>query len=145
MRLRVHPTKKQARQDLMIRLIKEKPIKTQDELKKYLSEHGFETTQSSLSRDISEVGLVKFNGSYSLPPRQTQGIPSITSMDSACDNIIVVKTLIGMAAAVGITIDNNRLKGVVGTIAGDDTVFIATAKGVRHDEIKASVQKIFRK
>ena len=145
MRLRVQPTKKQARQDFMIRLVKEKSVRTQDELKEILSQHGFEATQSSLSRDISEVGLVKVGGCYSLPPRQMQGSPSITSMESAGDNVIVIKTLIGMAAAVGITIDNNRLKGIVGTIAGDDTVFIATAKGVRHDDIKSSILKIFRK
>jgi len=145
MRLRVHPTKKQARQDLMIRLVKEKEIKTQDELKEILKNHGFDTTQSSLSRDIAEVGLVKVNGYYCLQARQTQGVPSITSLESAGENIIVVKTLVGMAAAVGITIDNNRLRGVVGTIAGDDTVFIATARGGRHDEVKASLQKIFHK
>jgi transcriptional regulator of arginine metabolism len=129
----------------MIRLVKEKAIKTQDELKKLLLEHGFDTTQSSLSRDISEVGLIKINGSYSLPPRQMQGAsPSITSMESAGSNLVVVKTLVGMAAPVGITLDNNKIPGVVGSIAGDDTVFLAIASGVSHESVKKHLQRIFK-
>jgi len=129
----------------MMRLIKEKPVRTQDELKALLNQHGFEVTQSSLSRDITEIGLVKQNGQYALPPRQSgSSLPTLTSMESAGSNLIIIKTLVGMAAPVGITLDNSKVHGVIGTVAGDDTVFVATANGVSHETIKRAIQKIFR-
>lgn len=145
MRLRVTPTKKQSRQDLMLRLVKENKMETQDDLKKSLERYGFEVTQSSLSRDIKELGLVKQHGIYVVPPRGMHGsTPPITTMESAGPNLIVVKTLVGMAAPVGITIDSQKIPSIIGTVAGDDTIFVATAQGVSHDVVKKIIRKLFK-
>ena len=136
MRLRVKPTKKQSRQDLMMRLIKEQKVQTQDGLKNLLRKHGFNVTQSSLSRDIAEVGLVKHGGTYALPPRSmSEGRLSIASIASAGTNLVVVKTLIGM--------DNHKIQNVMGTIAGDDTVFVATSVA-SHEPVKKEIKKLFK-
>jgi len=129
---------------MIIRLIKECRIETQDDLQKHLAKHGFKVTQSSLSRDIADVGLVKQQGAYVLPPRGMQGALTITSIQSAGSSMLVVKTLVGMAAAVGITIDNNKLPHVVGTVAGDDTVFVATSSGSSHETLKRAIGKLFK-
>lgn len=145
MRMRVSPTKKQSRQDLMLRLVKENKMTTQDELKEALERYGFEVTQSSLSRDIKELGLVKQQGVYVVPPRGMHGsTPPITTMESAGPNMIVLKTLVGMAAPVGITLDSQKIQGVVGTVAGDDTVFLATSPSFSHDIIKKQIRKLFK-
>jgi transcriptional regulator of arginine metabolism len=145
MRIRLTPTRKQARQDMILRLIKDKQVKTQDDLAKLLLKYGFETTQSSLSRDISELNLVKQQGCYIIPPRQVgASTPLVTAIDSAGSNLIVVKTLIGMASPVGITIDNQKIPQIIGTVSGDDTVFIATAPGASHEAVKKNVRKLFR-
>ena len=130
---------------MIIRIIKEHNVKTQEELADFLIKYEFDVTQSSLSRDIAEIGLVKQHGYYALPPRQMHGsTPLVTSIDSAGPSLIVVKTLIGMAAPVGITIDNHKIPHVIGSIAGDDTVFLAVAQGSSHDVIKKNIRKLFR-
>jgi transcriptional regulator of arginine metabolism len=130
---------------MIIRIIKENNVRTQDELADFLMKYDFEVTQSSLSRDISEIGLIKQHGYYALPPRQMKGsIPLVTSVDSAGPSLIVVKTLVGMAAPVGITIDNHKIPHVVGSIAGDDTVFLAVSPAASHDIIKKALRKLFK-
>jgi transcriptional regulator of arginine metabolism len=144
MRLRVKPTKKQSRQDMIMRLIKEQRVETQDDLQKLLIRHNFKVTQSSLSRDITELGLVKQHGAYVIPPRGLQGVPTIVSIQSAGSNLLVLKTIVGMAAAVGIMVDNSKLPNVVGTIAGDDTVFLATSHSGSHETLKKAINKLFK-
>lgn len=145
MRSRIKPTKKQSRQDMILRLIKEHQIKTQEDLSKALEEFKFEVTQSSLSRDISELGLVKQHGYYAIPPRHAHGVtPLVTSIDSAGQNLIIVKTLVGMAAPVGINIDSVKIPEVVGSVAGDDTVFVAITPGASHEHVKKAILKIFK-
>lgn len=145
MRLRMKPTKKQARQDIILKLIKEKEVRTQEELTKSLEKFGFKTTQSSLSRDIAELGLTKQHGSYIIPPRGMHGgIPLVTAIDSAGSNMLVVKTLVGMAAPVGITIDSQKNSNIIGTIAGDDTVFVALSNNTTHEIVKKTIFKLFK-
>lgn len=145
MRLRVAPTKKQSRQDVMLKLIKEDQIKTQEGLKKALTAHGFNVTQSSLSRDIKELGLVKQHGAYVIPPRHMHSTtPPITTIDASGTNLLVIKTVVGMAAPVGITIDSHKLPGVIGSVAGDDTVFVALAQGSSIESVKKAIKRLFR-
>jgi len=145
MRLRIKPTKKQSRQDMIIKLIKEHEVATQDDLRSFLAKCGFDVTQSSLSRDISELGLVKQQGSYVLPPRSGQGTaPLVTSVEQSGSNMIVLKTVVGTAAAVGINIDNSKIPGVIGSLAGDDTVFVATATGSNQENIKKAIRRLFK-
>ena len=122
-------------------IIAEKEVNTQSELAKILSNEGYSVTQATVSRDIKELGLVKEKGRvlnyrYALP----SAVYSFNSQDkvvvllksyilsvvSAC-NLIVIKTLEGHASACGMAIDKLEIEGVLGSVAGDDTVLIVAS------------------
>lgn len=125
------------RQNQILTLIANEPIATQDELILKLREHGYEVTQATISRDIKELKLVKqigFNGKsiYSAGIRESDGYPNnvdsifpsaIISTDYAM-NTCVIRTHAGMAGAVCAAVDNMNWDGILGTIAGDDTIFV---------------------
>ena len=128
------------RHSAILSLIKEKSVETQQELTALLSELGFEVTQATVSRDIKELRLVKKlnnDGRYVYAPHteeSSSGISdkmtlilnkSITNVDYAL-NTIVVKTLTGMAKGAASVLDAMQLPDVLGTIAGDDTIFMVT-------------------
>lgn len=129
---------KTRRQAVILDLINEYPIETQEELMTHLKENGFKVTQATVSRDIKELRLLKSlsaDGRYRYTsfkgnPEDAQGglnsffNNSVLSVKQA-QNLIVIRTLSGMAQAVCATLDNSELVGMVGTIAGDDTIFIA--------------------
>ena len=113
-------------------------METQDELLTRLREEGFKATQATISRDIKDLRLVKTLGSdgkyrYVSASRSSTDIrtnfsnlfsTSVNSIDVA-QNLVVIKTLSGMAQAVCAALDSADYPSVVGTIAGDDTIFIA--------------------
>ena len=129
------------RREFIIQLIEEREISKQDELVKLLAENGFNATQATISRDINELGLVKTPGEkvkskYSLPEKKEnlhvtdeQAITLlrtfILSIENA-QNLVVIKTLTGNGSACGMVIDKIKPEGVVGSIAGDDTLLIVT-------------------
>ena len=129
---------KSGRHEKILAIISEYPIETQDELLKKLMESGYKATQATISRDIKELRLVKTlssDGRYRYAAASAGGNDirsnfagifsgSVLSIDSA-QNIVVVKTLSGMAQAVCAALDSMDNTVVVGTIAGDDTIFIA--------------------
>jgi len=91
-----------------------------------LRKNGFDVTQASVSRDLEELGVLKEQGVYRPPsqiPRRTAFGP--VSFHPAGENLIVAKCGSGLASALAVRLDATRLNGIVGTIAGDDTVFIA--------------------
>ena len=125
------------RQEAILELIKEEPISTQDELISKLRDKSFEVTQATISRDIKELKLVKKIGAngksaYAVseaaaerlaPKYNAIFIESILSADYAL-NTCVVKTHTGMANAACAALDAAANDSVVGTIAGDDTIFV---------------------
>ncbi len=130
---------KKERQRLILKIISENPIGLQEEIQKKLMEHGLKVTQATISRDIKELALVKAmdrNGQYRyyLPAhlRDNNGSAeelfinilrqSMVSVDNAM-NTVVIKTHIGMAQAVCAKLDRANYIGLVGTLAGDDTIF----------------------
>ena len=129
---------KSRRHAKILDIIAEYPIETQDELLTRLKDEGFKATQATISRDIKDLRLVKTLGSdgkyrYVSAAKNSTDIrsnfsslfaSSVNSIDFA-QNIVVIKTLSGMAQAVCAALDSNDYKAVVGTIAGDDTIFIA--------------------
>ena len=145
-------TAKNDRQEMIIKLVKEHEISTQDELTSLMKKNGFAVTQATCSRDIKELGIIKVtlpNGvsKYAVLDRTGDIAPgrllnvfanSLISCKSAM-NMVVIKTLPGMAQAAASALDSMHLQDVVGTIAGDDTVFCA-ASGI--DEAKALVMTI---
>ncbi len=128
---------KKRRHAKILELVNAKDIETQEELQSYLLKCGFEVTQATISRDIKELRLVKElsdRGRYVYSTGQkssnnavkrTGGIfsDSIISVEHAL-NIVCIKCFSGMAVAVCTAIDSMEWTGVVGTISGDDTIFV---------------------
>ena len=109
---------------MRIDLIEHNNIRTQEELRTRLSEKGLNVTQATLSRDINELGILK--GDYyniERPELPAMFMQSITRLDHA-GNTVVIKCRSGMASAVCAEIDLLDMKDVVGTLAGDDTIFV---------------------
>ena len=128
---------KKRRQAKIIELISQNPIETQEELQDMLMKYGFEVTQATISRDIKELRLVKdlsnegryvySSGKKSMDVinHRAGGIfnDTIITIDYAM-NTVVIKCFTGMANAVCAAIDSMNLDEILGSIAGDDTIFI---------------------
>ena len=129
---------KTKRQTKMLELIKKHDIETQEELSDYLQKEGYQGTQATVSRDIRELKLTKVamsNGrqKYAALTEANEDLSekytrvfrdAFVSMDMA-QNILVIKTVSGMAMAVAAAIDAMHLHEIVGCIAGDDTIMCA--------------------
>lgn len=117
---------KSIRQDLILDTINTKVIERQDQLVEILSESGFRVTQASVSRDLDELNIVKTGGRYSVKSVEDEKqIVGILDIIPTGNNLLVVKCTPGFASAVAFMIDSIRSKNIVGTIAGDDTIFVA--------------------
>src|SRR5829696_3569155 len=116
---------KRDRQQKILTLIKAKPIGTHEDLRALLERTGVPATQSSVSRDLEELGVVKQHGHYTLPRANGNSARGLLSLDHAGDSLIVARTFPGLASAVAVEIDAAAISEVVGTIAGEDTIFIA--------------------
>lgn len=130
---------KSKRQQAIINLINAEKIETQEQLTSALIEAGFSVTQSSVSRDLDELGIVKKAGFYSLPS-ESGGRFGFIRLETAGDNLIVVKCESGLASAVAVHIDRAKIAEIVGTIAGDDTIFIAVKNA---KEQKMALKKVW--
>lgn len=145
---------KYSRHTKILDLIENYEIETQEELAHRLKECGFNVTQATVSRDIKELRLIKVltkegRYKYATIKHQESGISdrfvklfrdSVTSIDSA-SNMVVIKTLPGAANAAAAALDTLSLKEVVGTLAGDDTIFIL----VRDESKVAGILEVFGK
>lgn len=145
---------KVARHTKILELIDNYDIETQEELAKRLQETGFTVTQATVSRDIREMRLTKIattkgKQKYSAISGTDSEIAerlirvfkeAVIKMDYA-QNMIVIKTLEGMGMAVGVALDSMQENEILGTIAGDDTVFCAV-KTQQH--AAAIVEKLYR-
>lgn len=140
---------KNRRHKEILEIIKEEPVATQEHLITLLSERGINTTQATLSRDIQQLSLVKSrdeNGiyRYMLPKaniaEKSIFAEAVLSVDYAM-NTIVLKCRAGMAQGTCAAIDMVNHQGVVGTIAGDDTIFILA----RTEEDARKLSKKFRR
>jgi transcriptional regulator of arginine metabolism len=131
---------KQLRQRAIRDLVESRPIRTQQELAAALRDRGFRTTQATISRDVAELGLVKVRRAgiqaYALPPRlreaEASGEDRIRTLlrDMPVEmreagTLLILKTLPGSAHPLAAALDRARWSEVAGSIAGDDTVFVA--------------------
>ncbi len=130
---------KNKRQQKIINLISASNIATQEQLTKSLSEAGFDAAQSSVSRDLTELGVIKIGGFYSTPSNKNARF-GFVELESAGENLIIAKCESGLASAVAVQIDRARIVEIVGTIAGDDTIFIAVKDAKTQ---KSAVKKIW--
>ena len=117
--------RKSLRQKKLLSLINAKPFATQAELRDSLEAAGVPTTQSSLSRDLEELGIVKHHGHYAVPRVSGPATHGLLSLDTAGENLVVARTEAGRASAVAVDIDGAAIEEIVGTLAGEDTIFVA--------------------
>ena len=136
------------RQGEILRLIQERPLATQAEVAEALREAGHDAVQTTVSRDIAQLGLVKVRGADG---RLVYAVPGAADLDrlselaaamrrwavsvAATGNLVVVKTPPGYASALARAIDDAQLPDVCGTVAGDDTIFVAARDGVTGTEL----------
>jgi transcriptional regulator of arginine metabolism len=132
---------KQLRQEKISLIIRGKGVRNQESLLAKLVQEGVQTTQSTLSRDLAELGVFKADGAYRMPQVAAgeSSLVDLLDLQWAGDHLLVLKTAPGEAAIVALTIDREQLEEVVGTVAGDDTIFVAV-RGVQ--ERKKAARKI---
>lgn len=136
--------RKQHRQQALLRLVGERPLRTQGEVARALRAAGFPATQATVSRDIVELGLVKTarGGGHAYAAPATVAAPGgAERLRRFCEDypaescvagtMLVIRTSPGTANALAIALDTTRFDDIVGTLAGDDTVFIATTTAGR--------------
>ena len=116
---------KRERQQTILSLIQAKPVGTQEDLRMLLERAGVPATQSSVSRDLEELGIVKHHGHYTLPRTNGAAARGLLSLDPAGDSLVIARTVPGLASAVAVELDAAAIPEIVGTIAGEDTIFIA--------------------
>ena len=130
----------------MLKLISAERIASQAELARRLRSRNFDVTQASISRDLDELGVVKSSGAYTLPQRPTGAAAfGIRSLAPSGDSLIVARCDSGLASAVAVRIDAARLPEIVGTIAGDDTIFIAVRNSRSQRPAMKKVWEVFEK
>jgi len=146
---------KYSRQSKILELVEKYEIETQEELVEKLREHGMDVTQATVSRDIKELRLIKVmvdNGRYKYAPiSQTEAsitnklLTIFTESFVSCDyanNIVVIKTLPGMAQASASAIDALKWPEIVGTIAGDDTIMVVCRAELIAEELVNKLSKM---
>ena len=116
---------RQDRQQIILDIIGSRAVATQQELTAELERRGIQSTQSSVSRDIAKLGLIKINGAYAAPGTKAVAGGPIVNIDTAGDHLIVVKTEVGQAQHAALLIDWANVAEIVGTVAGDDTILVA--------------------
>lgn len=138
------------RERAILALISEQPVETQQDLVSGLEERGVEVTQATVSRDIKRLGLFKRplpdgRYRYAAPeqtpaPAQVEGF--VTAIEPAAA-MLVVKTRVGRASAVAIAMDENPPAGVVGTLAGDDTVLVLLASSQDSQRVRKEIERSY--
>jgi len=145
---------KRLRQRMISDLVVQRPVRTQQEFAAALRERGYRVTQATISRDIAELGLVKVvrDGAhvYALPPRLAQADASgeerlrallreLPVEVAESGTLVILRTLPGSAHPIAAALDRARWPGVVGSVAGDDTVLIACRDAAARRRVRARI------
>ncbi|HSY46795.1 MAG TPA: hypothetical protein VK800_12140 [Steroidobacteraceae bacterium] len=147
----LNDTQQLERREAIVRILRDGLVGKQQDLVRLLKRAGHEATQSSISRDLRDLGVLKASGRYVLPPDEvtrangdfgtlTQFVRALRRAGSA---ITVLRTTIGAAQSVAVAIDKAAWPEVAGTISGDDTIFIATANQRAQDALVARLGALF--
>jgi transcriptional regulator of arginine metabolism len=107
--------------ETVLEVLSQQKVRNQLGLQKLLKQRGIVVTQSTLSRHLRQLGLQKKEGFYQIIQKSVEGVQIIP----VPPNLIVLKTLPGHAQAIAYRLDQSKMEGLVGTVAGDDTLFLA--------------------
>jgi transcriptional regulator of arginine metabolism len=139
-----------ARRTALAKIIREQSVGRQAELVTMLRKHGHTATQSSISRDLRELGVAKQGDRYVLPESAAAVKNDFSTLrqfvrevKTAGTNLTVLRTTTGAAQSVAVAIDTARWPEVIGTISGDDTIFIATAGARDQQKLGERLHGIF--
>jgi transcriptional regulator of arginine metabolism len=140
------------RRHAILRLLRSTSVRKQGELVDLLKRDGFAVTQSSVSRDMRELGVLKAQGRYLAPGEEVSHARGdfgsiarfVREIRPAGSSITVVKTSIGAAGSVAVAVDKAQWPEVVGTISGDDTIFIATSDASAQQQLIERLHSLFR-
>ena len=143
------PSTEQAeRQDAIRELLSRQAVETQQALVAALSARGLAATQSSVSRDLKELGAVKTAAGYELPGADRDGDAEVAAVASlvrnvrpAGANLLVIHTAIGAAQRVALALDRSGWPEIVGNIGGDDTVFVATSSSSAQKHLVSRIER----
>jgi len=153
---RLHEPGAIERREEIRKLIRARPIGTQEELGELLKRSGFAATQATLSRDLARIGARRATrpdggATYELAqdslPAAFESFRAVRELvDSVLDNgtLVVVRTRPGAASAVARVIDLSRLPEASGSIAGDDTIFVAPNRGHRSSQLGRKLERLFK-
>ena len=138
------------RQVKILELINTRVIRTQEELADALTALGWDVTQSSISRDISALRLVKVEGAYRKPgpripridPDERRISEGVHTIDTAGDALVVLHTSPGEANHVAVALDRLAWPEVIGTIAGDDTIFLAVRNASAQRKVLRAARRL---
>ena len=141
------------RQNAIQQILASGPADTQQFLVDQLTALGFEATQSSVSRDLKDMGAAKLQSGYSLPERHNgdneQQLAAVAEfvrdIRPAGPNMLVITTAIGAAQRVALTLDRIDWPEIVGTLSGDDTIFIATTGAAQLRRLSSRLRQSLRK
>jgi transcriptional regulator of arginine metabolism len=138
------------RREAILALLRQHRVGRQAELVDLLAERGFAATQSSVSRDLRDLGVAKVGERYLAP--QNLGGPAadfgplagfVAGWSTAGPNLTIIRTSVGAAQSVAVAVDRAGWNEVVGTISGDDTIFVATASARGQQALLARLNKLF--
>lgn len=147
------PAHQYERRRAIARLIEAHEISRQSELVTLLRAEGFVATQSSVSRDLRDLGAAKLKNGYSLPERALDGngemletvVNLVKDIRTAGPNLLVIRTAVGAAQRVAVTLDRIDWPEVVGTLSGDDTIFVATSNSTHQRRLRIRLRQHWKK
>jgi transcriptional regulator of arginine metabolism len=136
------------RQDAILDIIRARPVSRQSQLVELLQARGIDATQSSVSRDLKALGVAKLETGYAPPGENDDGNGReltlmgdfIRSIDAAGANLTVIKTAIGAAQRVAVYLDRSGWPEIVGTLSGDDSIFVATRNATEQRRLIARLR-----
>ena len=139
------------RRSAIMRILREGQVRRQEDLVRLLRKAGHGVTQSSISRDLRDLGVLKASGRYMLPAEaltRTNGdfgtlAQFVRQLRLAGPTLTVLRTTIGAAQSVAVAIDRAEWPEVSGTISGDDTIFIATADARARNKLIGRLRALF--
>ena len=145
-------TQQYDRRNAIVHLLRNGLVRKQGDLVHMLQRDGYTVTQSSVSRDLRDLGVLKAGGRYVMPPDEVMRANGdfgalaqfVRQILPAGTCLTVVKTTIGSAASVAVAIDKAEWPEVVGTISGDDTIFVATNGEPAQAQLIARLRSNFR-